>query len=81
MVVCGLDIGDSTPFAQELRECSECIIERAAKVQDEMTGEYVHAGNEVCSAHGQRVAQMGVLQSKSRALDSAIQDAVDDLSF
>jgi hypothetical protein len=81
MIVCGLTIDDSAPFAQELRQCSECIIERAAKVLDEMSGEWVRAGNEVCSAHGQELAQMGVLLKKISKTDTAILDVLDSWEY
>jgi protein-arginine kinase activator protein McsA len=81
MIVCGLTLDDNSDLAVALRNCAECAATREDTVIDDMTGEQVLAGNEVCAAHGQEVAQAGVLLRKIQKTDSSIQDKLDDWEY
>jgi hypothetical protein len=46
-----------------------------------MSGEWINAGTEVCSSHGQELAQAGVLLKKIHKTDTSIQDVLDNWEY
>jgi hypothetical protein len=81
MIVCGLNIDDNSELGQSLTFCPDCRSARAETIRDEMSGEWINAGTEVCSSHGQELAQAGVLLKKIHKTDTSIQDVLDNWEY